>query len=161
MAQVRVGKHSGKTFEEVAQQDRSYCSWVFRERGLSRDLKRLQKYLQNEHGGIVCIGKHKNKFFNDVLQQDRDYCEWVVNLEPPGAFRDFAEYLKQHLEDEGGPALKKQKTDVCKICFDRPLNSVFVPCGHIAACVSCAVRVESQGCPICKKDCFVVQTFVA
>ena len=161
MAQVRVGKHRGKTFEEVAQQDRSYCSWVFRERDLSRDLKRLQQYLHKEHGGIVCIGKHKNKFFNDVLQQDRDYCEWVVNLKNPGAFQDFVEYLKKHLEDDDEPAAKKAKIDVCKICFDRPVNSVFVPCGHICACFPCAARAEDKGCPICKNMCFVVKTFVS
>lgn len=36
----------------------------------------------------------------------------------------------------------------CKICLDEISNVVFVPCGHLSTCVSCAQRVSN--CPICR-----------
>jgi rubrerythrin len=41
--------------------------------------------------------------------------------------------------------------------MDAPLEGVFLPCGHVAACVACGERVMSAGaarrdgarCPIC------------
>lgn len=37
----------------------------------------------------------------------------------------------------------------CKICFENESNSVFIPCGHITACVKCASSLTQ--CPICRK----------
>ncbi|XP_060072902.1 baculoviral IAP repeat-containing protein 2-like [Ylistrum balloti] len=42
--------------------------------------------------------------------------------------------------------LKDQKT--CKICLDKEVGMVFLPCGHLCACVTCAPAV--QHCPICR-----------
>ena len=36
----------------------------------------------------------------------------------------------------------------CKICKDKPIGIVFLPCGHLASCVDCAKTVKL--CPICK-----------
>ncbi|XP_033739618.1 E3 ubiquitin-protein ligase XIAP-like [Pecten maximus] len=44
--------------------------------------------------------------------------------------------------------LKDQKT--CKICLDAEVGMVFLPCGHLCACVTCAPAV--QHCPICRCD---------
>lgn len=36
----------------------------------------------------------------------------------------------------------------CKICYDNEYNSVFIPCGHVIACVKCAaILIE---CPVCR-----------
>ena len=37
----------------------------------------------------------------------------------------------------------------CKICLEGSVEMVFIPCGHICACNSCAERVTS--CPLCRK----------
>lgn len=42
----------------------------------------------------------------------------------------------------------KQKEE-CKICFENPIDCVFVPCGHVACCHSCAKGVKM--CPFCRK----------
>ncbi|XP_069104535.1 baculoviral IAP repeat-containing protein 7-like [Argopecten irradians] len=44
--------------------------------------------------------------------------------------------------------LKDQKT--CKICLDEEVGMVFLPCGHLCACVTCAPAVHQ--CPICRCD---------
>lgn len=45
----------------------------------------------------------------------------------------------------------------CKICFDRKLEVMFIPCGHIIACIQCAITLI--GCPVCRES-FSVSKFV-
>lgn len=44
----------------------------------------------------------------------------------------------------------------CKICFDQPIDTVFLPCGHAMACFSCASRLKREGearaCPVCASE---------
>jgi hypothetical protein len=37
----------------------------------------------------------------------------------------------------------------CTICMDKKRNAVFIPCGHMAACYKCAIKVKNI-CPICR-----------
>ncbi|XP_071160652.1 baculoviral IAP repeat-containing protein 7-like [Mytilus edulis] len=48
--------------------------------------------------------------------------------------------------EEENRNLKDQQT--CKICLDEPVAIVFLPCGHMAACINCAPALRR--CPICK-----------
>jgi rubrerythrin len=38
----------------------------------------------------------------------------------------------------------------CRICMDKPIQSVFLPCGHCMACMSCARAVTR--CPVCSES---------
>eukprot|EP00092_Neocalanus_flemingeri_P051749 GFUD01060299.1.p1 GENE.GFUD01060299.1~~GFUD01060299.1.p1 ORF type:complete len:283 (+),score=31.79 GFUD01060299.1:83-931(+) len=42
----------------------------------------------------------------------------------------------------------------CKICFDSPVNTVLLPCGHACCCQDCSVRLKfatwDSKCPICR-----------
>lgn len=38
----------------------------------------------------------------------------------------------------------------CKICMEKPMNCVFMPCSHYMCCTRCAQRVSR--CPICRTD---------
>uniref|UniRef100_A0A8C5Q918 E3 ubiquitin-protein ligase XIAP n=1 Tax=Leptobrachium leishanense TaxID=445787 RepID=A0A8C5Q918_9ANUR len=40
-----------------------------------------------------------------------------------------------------------EEEKICKVCMDRGVAIVFIPCGHLVACVECAVLVDK--CPIC------------
>ena len=35
----------------------------------------------------------------------------------------------------------------CKVCMARPLEVVFLPCGHSVCCATCAPR--QHACPVC------------
>lgn len=62
--------------------------------------------------------------------------QWVlVAPESPGA-RDAEEQLQR---------LREERT--CRVCLDRTVAVVFVPCGHLA-CAECAPSL--QLCPICR-----------
>lgn len=36
----------------------------------------------------------------------------------------------------------------CKLCMQRPIDAVIIPCGHALACRQCAVTLDS--CPVCR-----------
>jgi len=44
---------------------------------------------------------------------------------------------------------------MCKICYERKLECVFVPCGHFMCCYPCAERVTQ--CPVCRADISMLQ----
>ena len=114
-------------------------------------------------GGILEMGRHKGMFFDELLATQQDYCTWVMNLQDPGpGFHKLIDWLKKkHSQEEApptpaatntaGPAAKKFKSEECKICYDKVIDSVFVPCGHVAACITCADKLEA--CPICQMVC--------
>eukprot|EP01111_Echinosteliopsis_oligospora_P009626 TRINITY_DN2855_c0_g1_i2.p1 TRINITY_DN2855_c0_g1~~TRINITY_DN2855_c0_g1_i2.p1 ORF type:complete len:400 (+),score=131.18 TRINITY_DN2855_c0_g1_i2:125-1324(+) len=37
----------------------------------------------------------------------------------------------------------------CKICYDRPIDTVILRCGHLAICLRCSKQLKD--CPICRK----------
>uniref|UniRef100_A0A182I2W5 Uncharacterized protein n=2 Tax=Anopheles arabiensis TaxID=7173 RepID=A0A182I2W5_ANOAR len=43
----------------------------------------------------------------------------------------------------------------CKICFTRPFDTVFMPCGHVVACGRCAATTTK--CPMCNEPYTSVQ----
>lgn len=46
----------------------------------------------------------------------------------------------------------------CTICMDALVDTVFVPCGHMAACAACAKRLgKKPPCPVCRKKIKIVQ----
>ena len=163
---LKVGKHRGQSFADVAAQDRQYCAWILREKDLATGLKKFKAHLENAHGGIVPVGKHKGKFFDELLASAPDYCEWVSSLKKdPGAFGPLIKYMERarQREDEE-PAPKKQRVDadMCKICYQADINTCLVPCGHVVACLSCAERLGDEPCPICKQPvAFVQKTYRA
>ena len=158
---LRCGKHCGRPFS-VAATDVGYCAWVLRERAngtkLSRDLKSFANYIEQEHGGVLVVGRHSGKFFDEVLRDDADYAEWAASLENPGklmiGFQDYVKRRQRRRPRDTGD-------DTWSICLDRTIDSAFIPCGHQAACVECARRLEGP-CPICREPIAdVLQTFLA
>ncbi|PWA72829.1 Ankyrin repeat-containing protein [Artemisia annua] len=53
---------------------------------------------------------------------------------------------------------QKEKKDICSsscvICLDSPVEGAFIPCGHMAGCMSCLTEIESKkrGCPVCRTN---------
>lgn len=50
-------------------------------------------------------------------------------------------------------AEKNQQEDsqtLCKICYKNELGVIFLPCGHVVACVECSLSLNNI-CPVCRK----------
>ena len=45
-------------------------------------------------------------------------------------------------------ALEKEKE--CKICMDKEVEVIFIPCGHIVCCAQCGENFNC--CPVCKQE---------
>ena len=43
--------------------------------------------------------------------------------------------------------LREQR--ICKVCMDSEVSIVFLPCGHLCCCPSCAPALRN--CPICRQ----------
>jgi len=41
-----------------------------------------------------------------------------------------------------------KKRTLCKICMEEDVSVVFLPCGHLVCCYSCAY--VSHNCPVCR-----------
>jgi len=55
-------------------------------------------------------------------------------------------------DDEDGEPKAGPKSGYCAICFDKPIRTFCLPCGHAAMCQDCSTEVlsRSQPCPICR-----------
>jgi len=40
---------------------------------------------------------------------------------------------------------------LCKICFEKPINTVLLECGHSALCGGCAQAITGHPCPFCRR----------
>ena len=81
MMMMRIGKHRGRTFEEICSIDRPYCAWILRVKpaGKSAALQSFYLYLRKEHGGLLEVGRHKGLFFDEVANTEQEYCLWVAS----------------------------------------------------------------------------------
>ncbi|KAF4532177.1 hypothetical protein B566_EDAN002239 [Ephemera danica] len=54
----------------------------------------------------------------------------------------------EHEEPNERPVAEVPMVRLCKVCLDRELGIVFLPCGHMSACAECAPQLYV--CPICR-----------
>ncbi|KAM6298810.1 baculoviral IAP repeat-containing protein 7 [Aegotheles albertisi] len=67
--------------------------------------------------------------------------------------REEMQSVEQKESDESQMSTEEQlrrlqEERMCKVCMDRDVSVVFVPCGHLVACEECALNLRS--CPICR-----------
>ncbi|NXG01230.1 BIR7B protein, partial [Sakesphorus luctuosus] len=68
-------------------------------------------------------------------------------LAPLGLFFSFFGKDESQLSTEE-QLRRLQEERTCKVCLDRNVSVVFVPCGHLVACEECALNLRL--CPICR-----------
>ncbi|XP_023258653.1 baculoviral IAP repeat-containing protein 8-like [Seriola lalandi dorsalis] len=54
---------------------------------------------------------------------------------------------EQQDEDPLEKLMKLQREKQCKICMDKDISIVFIPCGHLVTCETCSKKLVK--CPIC------------
>ena len=166
---VLAGKHCGSSHAAVADADRSYCHWVMNTALLPRSLLPFKTWLKRIHGGVLPCGKYKNGFYSEIYRDHAEYALWVFELSDPSQpMLDFQKYVFKREEaaaseavpNEEQPAAKRarglpdrdrstpaQSLD-CKVCFDRQIDVLFIPCRHLVCCATCAAL--SKTCPVCR-----------
>jgi hypothetical protein len=91
---------------------------------------------------------------------------------PVAAAANGEKWEEYHLDADGvphpGPApgstaaaasrkRKEAEAEQCSICLDASRCYVFIPCGHMAACGTCAFKFHEKPCPICRKKVKAMQ----
>ncbi|XP_030319002.1 baculoviral IAP repeat-containing protein 7 [Calypte anna] len=71
----------------------------------------------------------------------------------PSSSRRETQSVERKESEESGMSTEEQlrrlrEERMCKVCMDRDVAVVFVPCGHLVACGECALNLRS--CPICR-----------
>ena len=76
----------------------------------------------------------------------------VTGFDAAGTFNSFLEVLAREPDSVAVPSAPPPPSDVqlCKVCMEREMNTLFLPCAHIACCVSCADDLHE--CPICRTE---------
>ncbi|NXV75579.1 BIR7B protein, partial [Atlantisia rogersi] len=72
--------------------------------------------------------------------------EFVSSIQDLGFFFLFGEEASWMSTEQQLRRLQEEK--MCKVCMDRDVSVVFVPCGHLVACGECAINLKL--CPICR-----------
>lgn len=98
---------------------------------------------------------------------DQDYkvprhlVEWAAARScdsPVPLLREIGEEEEKEEKKEKKKEEDENEEESCRICFEAKINSVFVPCGHLACCYPCATPLGK--CPICRGEVKqVVKTF--
>lgn len=116
--------------------------------------------------GFLFTGKadHVKCYYCDLTVRDWEDKEnpWVVHsyfspkcnylyIKRGQLFVDSVKKPSQILPISSAPEpTKDEGRYTCKICMEKEIGTVFVPCDHSVACVDCTVQIEQ--CPICKSE---------
>ncbi|KAL6063564.1 E3 ubiquitin-protein ligase rififylin isoform X15 [Balamuthia mandrillaris] len=73
----------------------------------------------------------------------------AVQTSSPGSSSPAVARQKKHLALPSSPA--EQESDLCTVCMDNTIDTVFLECGHLACCKSCAKQLQNKECPICRE----------
>ncbi|KAM7090567.1 baculoviral IAP repeat-containing protein 7 isoform 2-T2 [Ciconia maguari] len=88
----------------------------------------------------------------DQTEQDSSASQDAVQRETETS-REEMQSVQQKESDESRMSTEEQlrrlqEERMCKVCMDRDVSVVFVPCGHLVACGECALNLRL--CPICR-----------
>ncbi|XP_017670701.1 PREDICTED: baculoviral IAP repeat-containing protein 7 [Lepidothrix coronata] len=100
----------------------------------------------------------ESELVSDLLQSGRAESSGAVGGRDPvrreaGTSREEMQSVQQKESDESQLSTEEQlrrlqEERMCKVCLDRDVSVVFVPCGHLVACGDCALNLRL--CPICR-----------
>eukprot|EP00397_Hematodinium_sp_SG-2012_P034167 GEMP01036604.1.p1 GENE.GEMP01036604.1~~GEMP01036604.1.p1 ORF type:complete len:441 (+),score=127.00 GEMP01036604.1:356-1678(+) len=108
--------------------------------------------------GVLYVGDEHNNVIRSIAEITEvpvsvDTLEGILNQDAvaPAIKAELRSILdEQQTRDDISSHYRaaEEARTTCKICFTRPLESLFVPCGHFVCCARCANEVAE--CPICR-----------
>lgn len=88
-------------------------------------------------------------------------CRYIHDVRGP----EFIAFHRQQLDiifaiQQGQKAEDKSDNTpkhMCTVCHDKPVQTVFLPCGHACACTHCArvINITKRRCPMCR-DFYII-----
>ncbi|XP_039214130.1 baculoviral IAP repeat-containing protein 7 isoform X1 [Crotalus tigris] len=114
--------------------------------------------LQSRGREFISHTQQSNVMLEDNLHWSEDYSESShesLEREPdPWRVRRETQAERSH-EPESTTSMEEklrqlQEERMCKVCMDKDVSIVLVPCGHLVVCAECAPNLSR--CPICRGD---------
>eukprot|EP00105_Crassostrea_gigas_P044871 XP_019929019.1 PREDICTED: baculoviral IAP repeat-containing protein 7-B [Crassostrea gigas] len=59
--------------------------------------------------------------------------------------------LKNELDEKNQMMTRQSDSLICKICLDKHIEVLFMPCRHLISCHDCARRLQRR-CPVCRNE---------
>ncbi|NXV86072.1 BIR7B protein, partial [Calonectris borealis] len=106
---------------------------------------------------FYCDGGVRNWSFGDDPWREHAKwypgCEFLLRSRGRDFVSSFGLFFFFFGKDESQMSTEEQlrrlqEERMCKVCMDRDVSVVFVPCGHLVACGECALNLRL--CPICR-----------
>jgi len=88
-----------------------------------------------------------------VRKKQDEVATMEANLKKKGDdLTDLAKLLKESEEKLREVERETQEKNGCKLCMEEDISVVFLPCGHLCCCSSCANLPSVKSCPICREQ---------
>ncbi|NXV28168.1 BIR7B protein, partial [Rissa tridactyla] len=106
---------------------------------------------------FYCDGGVRNWSFSDDPWREHAKwypgCEFLLRSRGREFISSFGLFFSFFGKDESRMSTEEQlrrlqEERMCKVCMDRDVSVVFVPCGHLVACGECALNLRL--CPVCR-----------
>lgn len=132
---INFGKHKGRTFKDIFDNELSYCKWIINNEDSNPDpyFITFQRYCRknsknfniNEDSNVITFGQYKNRKFSEVLKEDPKYCIWLIftNEFHNKIAKGFKEYCKEKFNDPLFPKNYVEKTGT----VTRIIKSWYIP----------------------------------
>lgn len=113
-------------------------------------------------------GTHSNgnvEECRDIVQEEHSVCLTKKESCTTASDKNNIPDKKANLNFKEATSLEEEnrklrEARLCKICMDREVAIVFLPCGHLASCVYCAISLTY--CPMCRQEIkATVRTFLS
>merc|ERR1712062_21475 len=95
------------------------------------------------------------QYLENVEQENQTQKETLQSLKKPFHYMEKImqsyEKLKSESEKMKVKTQELEEARLCKICMEKEICFVFIPCGHICTCENCAVNGDLKNCPICRE----------
>ena len=104
-----------------------------RKNRIIRDIETLNKSLEH----LKVLETKEEKDLNNLLHSKEQLCQQITQ-----------EHNKlEHIKNKNGNLIKNMKLLECKICMEKVVNIMLIPCGH-CFCLNCSNTFTH--CPICR-----------
>ena len=130
-------KQSGKNFDTRTCMIKSLCSTLCRNMSKDVDSAITKICSMNKINKSESI----KKALSQVLQQNLE-CITITNI-----VEEILKMSSSH--DIGSSTSENDAKYLCKICVEQEVCTIFLPCGHLLCCESCAALI-SDTCSVCR-----------
>ena len=121
-----------------------------------------------DNGYIRIFGGYgsTNKYLNDLYELKVDESKFKSqNVQTPMVYKideyegeEKEKFLERQVKELLGRYNEELWKNICKICCDKKINTVVMPCGHRFVCEECAVKLTK--CSECNgKIDYIIKTF--